>query len=94
METDERFTGEPLLYPAAGDALRRLRGAVLMKPTKPGPNDSFIMRNKGKVFCCEDCGINLFHELPPRNGINRYGCNGCGAAYFARGGGPPKLLEN
>jgi hypothetical protein len=66
-----------------------------MKPTSPGPNDSFILRNKaGKPKLCDDCGTNLFHKLLPRDGIDRYGCNGCGAAYLVKGGKPPRLLEN
>lgn len=65
-----------------------------MKPSAPGPSDSFVLRIAGKVMPCEDCGVTLFHQLPPRAGIERFGCNGCGAAYLFWATEPPKLLEN
>lgn len=64
------------------------------RPTEPAPHDSFIIRVDGKASPCEDCGGRLFHKLPPREGLDRYACNGCGAAYTLRGAEPPKLLEN
>jgi hypothetical protein len=65
-----------------------------MKPTSPGPNDSFILRIDGKPKPCEDCGALLYRKLPPRDGMERYACKGCGAAYLLPNPGPPKLLEN
>lgn len=65
-----------------------------MKPTTPGPRDSFLLRIAGKIRPCEDCGCKLYHQLPPRDGMNRYACNGCGAAYLLPNPSPPKLLEN
>jgi len=64
------------------------------KPTEPGPNDGFILRIDGKVQPCDECGNNVFRRLPPRDGIDRFGCNACGAAYLFKGAEPPKLLEN
>jgi len=67
----------------------------MSKPTSPGPNDSFILRINGEISCCEECGGKLFRQLPPRDGIERFVCKGCHAAYLVKGGDePPKLLEN
>jgi len=65
-----------------------------MKPIEPGPDDNFILRVNGEMRRCEECGANLFHRLLPRDGVDRYGCNGCDAAYLLVNAEAPKLLEN
>ena len=54
----------------------------------------FLLRINGTPKPCEDCGTTLFRKLLPRDGIERYACKGCGAAYLLLGAGTPKLLEN